>query len=121
MPRRKQKKQNVTLLVLDAQTQALMADLRHRFAALYGPRLVLMMLYGSQARGEAELGSDIDVLVVLRGPVSPGEEIVRTGEIVAELSLRFDKVLSCLFMDEERFTHRNGPLLRNVRKEGVMV
>jgi hypothetical protein len=53
--------------------------------------------------------------------VSPGEEIVRTGEIVADLSLRFDKVLSCLFMDEERFTHRNGPLLRNVRKEGVMV
>jgi len=120
MPRRKRKGQKVTLWV-DATTQALVAELRHRLEALYGPRLVLMMLYGSQARGEAELGSDIDVLVVLKGPVSPGEEIVRTGEIVAELSLRFNKVLSCLFMDEERFTHRNGPLLRNVRKEGVVV
>jgi predicted nucleotidyltransferase len=120
MPRRKRKSQKVILWV-DAQTQALVAELRHRLEALYGPRLVLMMLYGSQARGEAELGSDIDVLIVLRGPVSPGEEIVRTGEIVADLSLRFNKVLSCLFMDEERFTHRNGPLLRNVRKEGVMV
>jgi len=120
MPRRKRKSQKVTVWV-DAQTQALVAELRHRLEALYGPRLVLMMLYGSQARGEAELGSDIDVLIVLRGPVSPGEEIVRTGEIVADLSLRFNKVLSCLFMDEERFTHRNGPLLRNVRKEGVMV
>lgn len=120
MPRRKLKSQKVMLWV-DSQTQALVADLRHRFAALYGPRLVLMMLYGSQARGEAELGSDIDILVVLKGPVSPGEEIVRTGEIVADLSLKFNKVVSCLFMDEDRFTHRNGPLLRNVRKEGVMV
>jgi hypothetical protein len=22
-------------------------------------------------------------------------------------------------MDEHRFTHRNGPLLRNIRKEGI--
>jgi len=120
MPRCKRKSQKVTLWV-DAQTQAMVAELRQHLEALYGPRLVLMMLYGSHARGEAELGSDIDVLVVLKGPVSPGEEIMRTGEIVADLSLKFNKVISCLFMDEERFTYRNGPLLRNVRKEGVVV
>lgn len=80
-----------------------------------------MVLYGSQARGDARSDSDIDVLVVLKGPVNPGEEIKRTSLIRAELSLKNDEVLSCLFMDEHRFTHYNGPLLRNIRKEGIAV
>ena len=92
---------------------------RQRLEALYGPRGVKMILYGSQARGDAEPGSDIDILVVLRGLVQPGEEITRTSETVADLSLRFNEVISCLFMDDVRFTERNGPFLRNVRQEGI--
>ena len=74
-----------------------------------------------QARGDADPASDIDVLIVLQGPVHPSDEVARTGEIVAELSLQFDTVVSCLFMDESRFAERNGPLLRNVRREGLAV
>jgi predicted nucleotidyltransferase len=99
----------------------ILTELRNRFEALYGEQLVRMVLFGSQARGDAEPGSDIDVLVVLKGPVSPYEEITRTGEIVADLSLQFTEVISCVFMDEERFMHRNGPLLRNIRREGVTI
>lgn len=97
----------------------IVAELRRRLEELYGPRLVRLVLFGSQARGDAEPGSDIDVLVVLKGEVSPGEEIRRTGGIVADLSLANDVVVSCVFMDEHRFIHRNGPLLRNIRKEGI--
>jgi len=104
---------------MNPQIQTILTELCRRFEELYGERLVGMVLFGSQARGDAEPGSDIDVLVVLKGPVSPYEEIVRTGEAVADLSLQFNEVISCVFMDEERFTHRNGPLLRNVRREGV--
>lgn len=100
---------------------SILAELRRRLQALYGERLVRMVLYGSQARGDAEQGSDIDVLLVLAGPVNPGEEITRTSEIVAELSLEFAEVICCLFMDEDRFLHRNGPLLRNIRREGVAI
>jgi predicted nucleotidyltransferase len=86
-----------------------------------GERLVRMVLYGSQARGDAEPGSDIDILVVLQGPVQPGDEIARTGGIVTDLSLQFQAVISCVFMDEDRFLHRSGPLLRNIRREGITV
>lgn len=75
----------------------LLAELRRRFEALYGPRLVGLVLYGSQARGDAEQGSDIDVLVVLEGPVRPGEEIRRTLNDVTELSLDNNVVFSCVF------------------------
>jgi predicted nucleotidyltransferase len=80
-----------------------------------------MVLYGSQARGDAVPGSDIDVIVVLQGPVSPGEEIARTGGIVADLSLSYGVVIACLFMDQEQFMHGHGPFLRNVRREGISV
>lgn len=106
---------------MSERVKTILAELRHRFEAFYGDRLVNMVLYGSQARGDAEPGSDIDVLVVLRGAVSPCEEIADTSEIVADLSLRFGEVVSCIFMDEDRFTHRHGPLLRNVRREGIAV
>ncbi len=86
---------------------------------IYGERLVRMVLYGSRARGDAEPGSDIDVLIVLEGTVDPGEEISRTGGVVTDRSLQFFEVISCVFMDEERFMHRQGPFLRNVRKEGI--
>jgi len=101
--------------------QDILAQLRQRFVSLYGERLVKLVLFGSRARHDAEPGSDIDVLVVLKGDVSPGEEIARTGHIVADLSLRFDETICCLFVDEHYFATRNGPLLRNVRREGIVV
>jgi predicted nucleotidyltransferase len=99
----------------------LLAELRRRFEALYGERLVQMILFGSQARGDAEPGSDVDVLVVLKDPVHVGEEVDRTIDLVADLSLQHNEVISCVFIGENRFTHRYGPLLRNVRSEGIRI
>jgi len=103
------------------QLHNLLADLRKRLEALYGPRLVRLVLFGSQARGDAEPGSDIDVLVVLEGPVRAGEEIRRTANVVADLSLENNVVFSCFFVSRNRFESELSPLLINVRREGVPV
>ncbi len=103
--------------VLNPILNALKQDL----SELYGERFVHLTLFGSQARGDQDPESDIDVLVVLRSPVNPGEEIKRTGKIVADLSLHHDVVISCLFMDEIDYQNRNNALLRNIRKEGVLL
>jgi uncharacterized protein len=99
----------------------ILSRLKQELTDLYGDRLLHLTLFGSQARGDAEFGSDIDVLVVLKSPVNPGSEIKRTGKTIAGLSLRYDVVISCLFMDETSYQTRNGPLLRNIRKEGILL
>jgi len=80
-----------------------------------------MVLFGSQARGDAEPGSDVDVLIVLRGSINPGEEITRTGELTASLSLLYDVVISRHFVSADQFASEQSPLLLNIRREGVSV
>ena len=99
----------------------ILAQLRTGLEALYGPRLVHLLLYGSQARGEATVESDIDVLVVLQGSVDPGAKIARAGKLTASLSLQYNVVISCAFVAEERFRSERSPFLLNVHREGVPV
>ena len=101
--------------------QQILNELRHRFEAIYGDRMVNMFLFGSQARGDATFESDIDVMVVLKGTVKPGDEIARTGEISAEISLKYDVVISCVFMSAERYDAERSPLILNVHREGIAV
>ena len=106
---------------MDSTLQAILKHLKQELTTLYSDRLCHLTLFGSQARGDAEPGSDIDVLVVLKPPVNAGEEIKSTGQVIADLSLQYDVVISCLFMDETQYQTRNGSLLRNIRKEGVLL
>jgi uncharacterized protein len=101
------------------KTKSVVAELHKKLAALYGKRLINMILFGSHARGDAEPGSDIDVLVVLKGPVNPGAEIARTSKTRAELSLQYDVVVSCIYISAVRYRTEQSPLLINVRREGI--
>lgn len=99
----------------------ILTELRERLVELYDDRLVELVLFGSRARGDATPGSDIDVLAVLKGEVHPGEELERTGDLVAALSLKYDVLLSTIFRPEEAFYLAETPLLVKVRKEAVTV
>jgi len=106
---------------MDSQLRVILGELRNRLEREYGARLVKIVLYGSQARGEAEPGADIDILVVLEGPVNASAEIARTEFDVADLSLAHNTVITCLFVSREQLEREQSPLLMNVRREGVAV
>ena len=103
------------------EIKSILAELKERFQELYGERLVQMVLYGSQARGDAEDGSDIDVLIVLKDEVNPSSELQNAGDTIYDISYRHDVVVSCVFVSEERYARGEGPLIRNVRREGLSV
>ncbi len=104
---------------MNKKIKSVLEILRHQFEIFYGNRLAHMVLFGSRARGDAESDSDIDVLVVLHESVDAVEEIRRTSGIVSNLCLEYEVVISCVFMDLYRYENKQGPLLRNIRKEGV--
>lgn len=106
---------------MEAKVETVLAELREGLEKLYGDRLVHLILYGSRARGDAEPDSDFDVLVVLKGPVIQGKEIARTSELRSSLSLKYETLVSCVYMPVERYGAEQSPLLINVRREGIRI
>lgn len=99
--------------------QKILLELKGRLTEIYGERLERVMLFGSQARGDAEPDSDIDVLVVLKGAVNDGREIIETGGIAAAISLAYKTVISCVFISSDKYARGEEPLLWNVKREGI--
>jgi predicted nucleotidyltransferase len=104
---------------LNNKLTSILAELRQYLTLLYGTRLVEVVLFGSQARGDAVVGSDIDVLIVLQDTVSQFEEVARTSEFTSALCLKYDVLISRIFISEEEYLHSQMPFMRNVRREGV--
>jgi len=104
-----------------AQVQTVLAALKRELTSLLGDRFDRIILYGSYARGQAQPGSDIDVLIVLRGDFDYGELIRLTSSAVSRLSLEHDVVISRAFVTPERYEKEQSPFLLNVRREGVPV
>jgi uncharacterized protein len=102
------------------QLATILVTLHQAFDGLYCDRLIHVILFGSQARNEAQPDSDIDILVVLKGDVDSWAEIKRTGEIVTQLCLDYSVVICCIFISEIKYQAKQTALLRNVSQEGVV-
>ena len=106
---------NITL----TNIKPILNELKQELQELYGDRLVKLILFGSHARGEVNPDSDIDLLAVLKSPVSQFQEILNMSELRVKMLLEQDELVSIIPMSEEDFHTRNVALLRNIRKEGI--
>ena len=106
-------------MIKSLELEQIIREFRQQLEKLYGDRLVELILYGSQARKEATEDSDIDIMVILKSPVSPGDEILRMGDIKNKLNLKYNQILSVFPISEEDFYRKKTPLLNNIRREGV--
>jgi len=78
-----------------------------------------IVLYGSWVRGDATEESDIDLIIVLEGKVITGEEIDRIINIITDINLKCDVLISLYPVSEEDYSTVNSPLLINERREGI--
>ena len=98
-----------------------LAEFKKEIEELYGERLKDVVLYGSWARGKATEESDIDLLIVLEGEIIPGLEIDRMIDIITDINLSYNVLISVYPVSEEDYATTNSPILLNVRKEGIPV
>lgn len=103
------------------ETADLLREVKQRLRALYGDRLVEIVLFGSTARGDDRPESDIDLLVVLKEPVDRAEEYKCLSKLVVDLMATNGEFVTPVVMDEATYRYGDWPLLRNVREEGVLL
>lgn len=109
------------MLQTQRKTVNVLIPLRNYLQQEYQERLDRVILFGSQARGNATTSSDIDVLIVLQDPVNASSELDRTSHFIAQFCLDHNLLISRLFMPRSRFENENSPLLRNIRQEGIVL
>lgn len=100
-------------------TDALWAQVKERLSAVYGDRLKGLVVYGSEATGESGPDSDIDVLVLLQGPVRLWEEIDRCVDATYPLAVEIGRPIHAEPVDAAEFEKGDFALYRNAKVEGV--
>jgi len=105
--------------MVNKATFQIVKEYKEGLQRLLGDDLLVVFLYGSQARGTSHPGSDVDVLCLMKEPINYGELIKRTSELTSSLSLKYDVILSRTFVTKEDFNTRQLPFYMNVRKDHV--
>lgn len=90
-----------------------------RVTSALGDRIELITLFGSAARGDAAPDSDIDLLIVTRGPfLEDFREIIR---IAGDFTLKVGRYFSTKVYDHERYhamRRLKTPFMQNIEREG---
>lgn len=105
------------------QLEDLKKDVEISIKNLLGEKLKKIILYGSYARGDYDDESDIDFAVI----VSVENEFisdfnVKIGEIISEVSLKYDTVISIILINDELYEGFGKilPFYNNIVSEGKM-
>ena len=103
------------------QLQIILEKVKQALSKFYQDKLEKIILYGSQARGDAAPDSDIDVLVILKNQFDSYQENKKNSKFIADVCLQYDTVISCFLMNQKTWENTNNAFTRNVKKEGIIL
>jgi uncharacterized protein len=99
--------------------QELLAGIRERLQKAHGRRLRGVVLYGSEVRGEAHPDSDVDLLVLLEGPINYVQDLRTNIDALYDLVLALERPISAKPVDIDVYDAAAYPLYRNAKAEGI--
>jgi len=99
----------------------LLPKIRTLLERVYGERLVDVVLFGSVARNNAREDSDIDIAVILKGKVNKAQEIGKIGEVLYDLMLETDELVSVYPLAEDEMSESTWPLYAHIKREGIKI
>lgn len=95
------------------------AKARAGLEKIYAERLRGVYLFGSAARGQLDVDSDIDIAVVLDDVVDSFAEHERIGQMGSQISLEYDMLVSFLFVSEKDLAQGRFAVHRIINEEGI--
>lgn len=107
---------------MESTVQQLSLEFKHCLKELYGRRFAGLVLFGSYARGDWNEESDVDYLVILNDDhVNGGNEVGFLSNVVGDLCLKYNKLVSFLPVSDTRFQKSQSLFYKNVRHEGMVI
>jgi uncharacterized protein len=100
----------------------LLAGIKKAIAERIGSdRLKGVFLFGSEARSTATKNSDIDILVILKGPVQFGSDLQEVISATYSMQLDIDQIIHFTIGDIRDYESGEFSLYRRIKNEGVAV
>jgi predicted nucleotidyltransferase len=109
------------VILTTTQRDQVLAQIKSLLAQAFGERLRGVILYGSEARGQAGADSDIDLLVLLEGPLRDSQDSWDCIHALYPLVLEIERPIHAYPVSVEDYEKQEYPLYRNVKREGVVL
>jgi predicted nucleotidyltransferase len=100
--------------------ETLLARIKAALKTVHGDRLQGIIFYGSEARNASAEDSDIDVLVVLRGPIGVADDLACIDALYP-LVLEQERPIHAICVDAAVYEAGEYPLYQNAKATGIVL